>query len=170
MKALIFSLSLLLLTSACGWQLRGSLNSSLDIERIHVISQQEHTELLRELTRSLASQGIAIVSASDNPEYTLTLGEETTHKRTVGVGADTLASAFTMTIKIPYQLFNAQHIAIAPLATATVTRNYDAAGSAGLEREEEALQREMHQELVQQILRRAFILLQDDNANDPTAR
>jgi LPS-assembly lipoprotein len=170
MKALIFSLSLLLLTSACGWQLRGSLNASLDIERIHVISQEEHTELLRELTRSLAGQGIATVGASDNPEYTLTLGDETTHKRTVGVGADTLASAFAMTIKVPYQLFNAQHVALAPPSTASITRNYDASNSAGLEREEQTLLREMRQELVQQMLRRAFILLQKDTPHDQAAQ
>ncbi|BFM21260.1 LPS-assembly lipoprotein LptE [Gilvimarinus japonicus] len=166
MKALILSLSLLLLTSACGWHLRGSLNPPLEFERIRVVSSEEHTELLRELTRSLASQDIEIVAADENPEYILALGDETTRRRTVGIGADTLASAYSITLMVRYQILTPDNVPVGAQEQARVTRSYDASDSTGIEREEEILMSEMRVDLVQQMMRRAYILLQDDNGAD----
>ncbi|WP_041522797.1 LPS-assembly lipoprotein LptE [Gilvimarinus agarilyticus] len=164
MKALILSLSLLLLTSACGWHLRGSLNPPLDIERIYVVSTEEHTELLRELERSLASQDIDIVDRDENPEYILALGDETTRRRTVGIGADTLASAYSITLMVQYQILTTDNVPLGEQEQARVTRTYDATDSTGLEREEEILMGEMRIDLVQQMMRRAYILLQNDDS------
>ncbi|WP_049723860.1 LPS-assembly lipoprotein LptE [Gilvimarinus polysaccharolyticus] len=169
MKTLIISLSLVLLTSACGWHLRGSLNPPLEIERIHVVSTEEHTDLLRELARTLASQGIQVVGADENPEYILALGDETTRQRTVGIGADTLASAYSMTLMADYQILTANNVPLGKQEQARVTRTYDASNTTGLEREEQTLIDEMRIELVQQIMRRAYILLQDNPSTDGQA-
>jgi|SRR5690554_159106 len=169
MKALTISLMLLLLTSACGWHLRGSLNPPLDIARIHVVSSEEHTDLLRELERSLANQDIAMVADTENPEYTLVLGDETIRRRTVGIGADTLASAYSITLMLQYQFLSSDNTPLGEQEQARVTRTYEASDASGLAREEETLKNEMRTELVQQIMRRAYILLRPDtNTDDST--
>ncbi|MDO3381930.1 LPS-assembly lipoprotein LptE [Gilvimarinus algae] len=153
--------ALLILLAGCGWQLRGELMPPLDINHLRIEASEEHTELQRELEQALARQGIAVVEPPAEAGHTLILGDESLTKRTVGVGSDSLAAAFELTLELDYQLYDSAGTLLAPASTAQVIRSFDASDPTGLEREQDLLEREMRRELVQQLMRRLYFSLRD---------
>ncbi len=153
------TLTLLALLTGCGWQLRGSLMPPLEIDNIRIVSAEQHTDLLRELEDALLNQDIKVVES--NADYTLALGEEELRRRTVGVGADSLAAAFELRLSIDYQVFNGEGTLISAQEQASITRSYDASDTTGLEREQDLLLADMRRDLAQQILRRTYFILQE---------
>ncbi|UTF59980.1 LPS assembly lipoprotein LptE [Gilvimarinus sp. DA14] len=162
MKPLPLCLAALMLAllAGCGWHLRGSLMPPLDIDNIRIVSAEQHTQLLRELEEALLDQDIQVVE--QDADYTLALAEEELRRRTVGVGADSLAAAFELRLSINYQLLDANGALISQQEQASISRSYDATDTTGLEREQDLLLGEMRRDLARQILRRTYFILQEN--------
>lgn len=171
MRALV--LIALLATSACGWHLRGQLLPPPTIDSLRITSEAQHTDLLQQLARQLNNQGVAVAEGDTFSNYTLALGEETLRRRTVGVGSDALAAAYELTLSVEYRLLSASDLLMLgePLS-ASVSRSYNYTDNdpGAAAQEERLLSDEMRQELVQQLLRRVFVLIdQHQQSHDQTA-
>lgn len=153
------------LVSACGWHLRGSnpqLSSKLEWVNITINADDEYTNLFTYLRPQLDTFRIKEIEGTG---ITLDIQNLLLDKRTAGVGADALTSAYELTLSVDYRLVtDLQANDKYTLATVTRTYNYDLNNANGAAQEEELILREMHRELANQILRRTRLLL-DKNTN-----
>lgn len=160
MKKMIGCLSLALLTSACGWHLRGAVDVPQNLSQLYIsaVANPKGTstnELMYELRQLLKANHISLVDNSQAANYELNVIEETVDKRTAGVGSDALSSAYEITLKAEYEI-RIKNSVLATQATASTLRsfNYNTASISSSAQEEMLLMKEMRRELAQQMLRR----------------
>jgi LPS-assembly lipoprotein len=148
------------LTTACGWHLRGNhpqFSSKMEWVNLAISADDEHTSLFVYLRPLLESYKIKEIS---NAPTTLQVQKLFLDKRTAGVGADALTSAYELTLSVEYRLISdIQSTEKMTRANVTRTYNYKLNNANGAAQEEELILREMHRELAQQILRRTRLLL-----------
>ena len=75
MKARLILISLLLLTTACGFHLRGSQTANIDIDNIYV-NPSSAPRLARETISQLGAAGTTVAKSSTGATYIVTLKEE----------------------------------------------------------------------------------------------
>lgn len=155
MKHLII-LILLMLSAACGWQLRGSVALPAGVKQMHLSSEDPYNPMMTELRQRLLAAGVELTPAPLGAPYTLAITEQNRDSRVAAVGADSLASAYEVTIEVRYDILGPTGEAVALDLSSSVTRSYESdvsVAGAGA-REEAMLLEEMRTELAQQILRR----------------
>ncbi len=159
MKQLVIILGIALLT-ACGWHLRGSnpdISTKMEWVDITITADDEYTSLFTYLRPSLETYRL---KESPSSTHQLQIKNLLLDRRTAGVGADALTSAYELTLSVEYRLANdAQSPEKHTRASITRTYNYNLNNANGAAQEEALILREMHRELAQQILRRTRILL-----------
>lgn len=155
MKKIISCLVLALMTSACGWQLRGTAEIPKGLSQLYVSVEDSKGPLAIELQKTLKANHVTLVDASENANYTLIVHEESKDKRTVGVGSDALSSAYELTLKTTYEI-RTKNTALPTKANAVSVRNfsYNTASLSSATLEEALLFNEMRRDIVQQMLRR----------------
>lgn len=146
---------LILLTGACGWQLRGSVALSSLTDTLHLTSPDDYGALMVELRNRLSADDLELTETPAQARYTLRVNREQLDKRVAAVGSDALASAYELTLRAEFDVLDHRGLPIATRLISSVTRSYNAsAGSAGSSAQEEILlTREMRTELAQQVLR-----------------
>lgn len=173
MKKMMIGLLLALMTTACGWQLRGSTATHDNLKSVYLSAEDVHGELMRELKQALKTNDIALAESS-NATLNLFIREELQDKRTAAVGADALTSAYELTLTVNYDLLTAAGEPVSALETATATRTFDyiAEGASSGAREEAKLLSDMRREVAQQLVRRMSALsanITTSNSAAPTA-
>jgi len=164
-KFLIFFCIFLL--PACGWHLRGNdpnISSKMEWVNIVITADDEHTALFTYLRPLLDTYRLKENTTSS---HQLQIQNLLLDKRTAGVGADALTSAYELTLSVDYLLvsdFQTTNKMIR--ASVTRTYNYNLNNANGATQEEALILREMHRELAQQILRRTRILLNQAGKKD----
>lgn len=157
MQKIIVSLLICLTISACGWHLRGSVagsnESSAPIE-LSITAQDNYSPLLGSLRQSLRAHKITEVPSK--ALFTLAIGNEVMNKRTAGVGADALTSAYEVILSVEYSIKRNSELLTTPKTKASISRtySYNINNAATATQEEALILREMRRELAQQILRR----------------
>lgn len=155
MKHLII-LALAVLSAACGWHLRGSVALPASVERLYVSAEDPYNPMMTELRERLIAAGVDLAPAAMSATYTLAIIEQDQDSRVAAVGADSLASAYEVTLEVRYDILGPLGELVAHELSSSVTRSYESdvsVAGAGA-REEALLLREMRSELAQQILRR----------------
>lgn len=151
----VILLTLLMLVTACGWQLRGTVALSSLTDTLHITGQDAYGPLLTELRNRLQADDLTLTDSPSEARYTLDIVQEQTEKRVAALGSDALASAYELTLSAHFNVLDSRGMPIATRLTSRITRSYNAsAASAGSSSQEELLLlREMREELAQQILR-----------------
>jgi len=88
MKAHLLLICLLLLTTACGFHLRGTQLTSFDIADIY-INPSSAPRLAKEVKFQLSGAGATLVSSNQEASYIITLKEEGFEKSVLSVSATT---------------------------------------------------------------------------------
>ena len=88
MKTRLILVYLLLLTTACGFHLRGSQISGFDINNLYINSSSA-PRLTKEVKSQVAALGGSLASSSQDAAYIITLKEERFEKSVLSVSADT---------------------------------------------------------------------------------
>ncbi|MDQ2077696.1 LPS assembly lipoprotein LptE [Marinimicrobium sp. ABcell2] len=162
---------LVLLTTACGWHLRGTVTLPSTIERLYLSADDPYSPMVAELQQRLIASGVELAPAQVGAPYTLAITEQLQDSRVAGVGVDSLASSYEVTLEVRYDILGLLGEPIAEDLSSIVTRSYESdvvAAGAGA-REEAMLLREMRAELAQQILRRLQAEINAAEAAQPTA-
>lgn len=149
-------LVLVMLSAACGWHLRGSVTLPPSVEHLYVSAEDPYNPTMIELRERLLAAGVELAPSPLGVPYTLAITEENQDSRVAAVGADSLASAYEVTLEVRYDIIGPQGEPVARNLSSSVTRSYesDAASAGAGSREEVMLLGEMRTELAQQILRR----------------
>ena|SRR5690554_2062825 len=149
-------LALAILSAACGWHLRGSVTLPASVEQLYVSAEDPYNPMMTELRERLMAAGVELAPLPLGAPYTLAITEENRESRVAAVGADSLASAYEVTLEVHYDILGPLGEPVALDLVSSVTRSYESdvsVAGAGA-REETMLLREMRTELAQQILRR----------------
>ncbi len=88
MKTRLLLICLLILTSACGFHLRGSQLTEFDIANIY-INPSSAPKLAKEVKSQLAGAGIALANTPQSASYVVTFKEEAFEKSVLSVSATT---------------------------------------------------------------------------------
>ncbi len=149
-----FIISLALLTTACGWHLRGAIVLPDDFKNLY-ISNQASPSLAQDVGNILRSAGVEIVDSRIDAQYTLHLLEQRNDKRTAGVGGDGLANAYELFTEVDYKIVGQNGLELVPQSTATAIRsyNFETGQVLSANEEEKILRKEMNNDIVQQIAR-----------------
>jgi LPS-assembly lipoprotein len=167
MKKIIASCLIVFTLSACGWQLRGSMELPKNLSQLYISAIDSKGALMTELRQLLKTNRVTLVNSAIEAQYSLYILEETKDRRTAGVGGDALSSSYEITRKVNYEigLKNSEHTT---KGTAISVRsfNYNTAAINSATQEEILLDQEMRRDLAQQMLRRLSAVIA--NPNDQT--
>ncbi|UTA48755.1 LPS assembly lipoprotein LptE [Simiduia sp. 21SJ11W-1] len=157
----------LLLLSACGWHLKGSLKLPADFT--HIAIEGASTELHAALAKQLNASGIAIEPNAANARYHLVVSDEKSDRRTAALGSDALAAQYEYTSLAQFEFRNQAGELMGTPDQVQVTRtvNFDSGQVLGAASEAELVKREMTQELASQIIRRLSYLASRTQADTP---
>jgi len=163
MKRILLGLLITCLTTACGWQLRGSSSMPHSLERLYLVATDAHGELATQLRQQLLTHKVVLTEKASDAPLSLYVLEEQIDRRTAAVGADALTSAYELFMTATYEVRDNAGQLIAPRATASITRtyNYNANDATSSSREESLLLKEMRRDLAQQLVRRVNALNSD---------
>ncbi len=88
MKTRLLLICLLMLTSACGFHLRGSQTTNFDVANIY-LNPASAPKLTKEVKTQLSGAGVTLASSSESASYIVTLREERFDKAVLSVSAST---------------------------------------------------------------------------------
>jgi LPS-assembly lipoprotein len=151
----IIALSLALLTTACGWHMRGNIDASQHLSDVYLTAENARGELVGEVKQILKTNRVNLVDTTQSARYSLAITEEINDKRTAGVGSDALSSAYEITLKAKYEIrVGDSEKLIKDSVTSVRTFNFNTAAINSGAQEETMLKNEMRRDIAQQIVRR----------------
>ena len=156
-RHVIFTLGLLCLLSACGFQLRGSEGSALpeSWHDMYLVTGNPNNELSREIESSFAANGVNWV-ARKNANYIVKVDAEKFAQRNLSLNAQARAAEFELTLSTYFTVVDSQGKEIIKRSEVSVLRQMenDPRNVVGKAEETRILRSEMRSSLVRHIMRR----------------
>ncbi len=155
-----FILGIACLLSACGFQLRGTGDSSTVVpdawKSMHLITGQSPTANSAGACRPCLPPTACSGWIREDANYTLTLGPERFSQRNLSLNAEARVAEFELTLRARFSVKDADNNEVMPTADASVVRQMenDPRNVVGKAEEVRILRSEMRTELAQQIMRR----------------
>ncbi len=155
MKKIAACLCLALLTTACGWHLRGKVSMPKQTSSLYISAVDSKGALITELRQLALTNHTPLTDDALSAETSIYIIDETKNRRTAGVGGDALSSTYEITLKANYEIHLKNNPKIATGTAISVRSfNYNAASINSATQEENIVDQEMRRDLAQQMLRR----------------
>lgn len=155
-RHIIFTLGLLSLLSACGFQLRGSGGSALpdSWHDMYLVTGNPNSELSREVESRFAANGINWV-AQEDANYIVKVGPEKFAQRNLSLNAQARAADFELTLSTHFTVVDSQGKEVMEQSEVSVIRQMenDPSNVVGKAEETRILRSEMRSGLVRKIMR-----------------
>ena len=146
---------LLLLLSACGWQLRGSEQLPASMAATYLDSADLHSDFDRALRRSLDSAGARLVGGKDDAAVVLRIRKDTSGRRVLAVSARNTPQEYEVYYAIEYSVeVGGKEVIPAQTLELVNDFSYDEAALLAKEREEAGLRAALARDLAGLVLRR----------------
>ena len=141
-----------LLLSACGFQLRGLAQLSFH----NIFIQGSTLSMSKELKKSLETNGVKVVTDSEDAVLMLELLSEETDKRILSIGGDGKVSEYALSYQVSFRTRAATNPLWGEVQTVQTSRNfsYNDANLLGKADEEVMLISDMHKDAMRELLRR----------------
>lgn len=167
-RGLVIFLSLLLI-SACGWRLRGSVALPPSINAIYL--QGDAELIMAPMRELLRANDVRVADGISQAQLVVDIQDYEEERRVVSVGANTRVSEYELIAEARFSIIDAQGHQLLPDGEASLIRSYqyDQNNVLAMEAEERLIMEEMRRELARQIIGRLrFIDLTSANeAVDP---
>jgi LPS-assembly lipoprotein len=154
LKLVFTPILLLSLITACGFQLRGSADIPEEWLALHLLTNSPNSELAKSVRSSFSNNGVQWLDAGD-ANYVLELGNERFEQRNLTIGGNARAAEFELTLTASMEIRDQKGKVVLPAREVSVQKimTNDPRNVTGKVEETNLLQREMRQELVQQMMR-----------------
>ena len=154
LKLVITPLLLLSLLTACGFQLRGNVDIPDEWLEMHLVTSSPNGELAKSVRSSFTNNGVQWLDAGE-ANYVLELGNERFEQHNLTIGGNARAAEFELTMTTTMEIRDQKGNVVMPVREVTVQKimTNDPRNVTGKVEETNLLQREMRQELVQQMMR-----------------
>lgn len=155
-RSIAFASVMILMLTACGWRLRGSVELPQNMQRINLILLQQSYEFEQRLQRSLQSAGAELVNGRENANISITVIAFDADKSSVAVDSQGRSVTKELLQKLTYNLQDNQGDMLAELVSVKVMRiyRYDPDNVLGMEREEQRISSDLLDELVVLLINR----------------
>ena len=156
----LLPIAMILLLSACGWQLRNSQVVPTDLGSLYLSSNDAHSDLIQELTRALNVYGAKIVPSSTDASYSVVIVDVRQTRRTGTINAAARVAEYQLNEEVDFLIVGADGVQLIPLSTASVERVYEFNEQDVLasDNEERRVKNGMREEIVRQILNRLRVV------------
>lgn len=140
---------LALLLSACGFQLRGTGETSFALEEINLQARNSYGETAKQLEELLKDNGVRVFPGA---RYTLDLVSEQTRQRTASYTTSARSAEYELTSVLDYEFRGPQNTVLME-DSVEVQKVYvhDSSNLIGSDQEADQLRQEMRRELLQQL-------------------
>lgn len=152
---LIIALSVMVL-SACGWQLRGS-NQSTSLQQV-VYLEPAKGDIYQQIYKTLdRNQKLGSINTAN---IQLVLGEEYFNRHRTSVDNQAQTNAYQLTLSVPYDILDRNGEPLTATTTAELSRDYtyDKNNITSSNKEEQTIRREMIRQVARQILLRVSFI------------
>ena len=142
------------IAGGCGYQLRGSVSLSPDVDTMHVTGPRDITVAVIQL---LDGAGVRIEAASGSTATSVQLSNERLSRRVLSVNPDTgKESEFELAYQVTFRVTGTEGEELVARQTVSLLRDYvfDAGEVLGKDREENELRAEMRRDAATRIVRR----------------
>ena len=148
-KRTVMMTSMVLLLSACGFQLRGTGMSDFALEEINLQARNSHGDTARQLEQLLENNDVRVHKGA---RYTLDLVREQTRQRTASYTSSARSAEYELTSILDYQFRGPQNTVLLE-DSIEVQKVYvhDSSNLIGSDQEASQLRNEMRRELLQQL-------------------
>jgi len=155
LKTLIIISLMMVVLSACGFQLRGQYDLPVGMEKIY-IQGDANGLLLRHLKQAFQRAGATVLNQPDKATAVVTLYDENMERRVLSVGDTARVREYESRYKLTYSVILKSGKAIIEKNTLSLSRDFSFNENEvlGKEREETNLQHDMQYQAAQTIMRR----------------
>ncbi|MEE8059212.1 MAG: LPS assembly lipoprotein LptE [Pseudomonadales bacterium] len=108
----IIGLSLALVLSACGFHLRGNVNLPDGVEPIYIGGLSANNQLSIALRNLLTANNVDLSTEADQAKYQLIILDQSTDRRTIGLGESARATEYQLIETVSFELRNKQGIPV----------------------------------------------------------
>jgi len=170
-RGALLATAVLILCSACGFQLRGVAGGSALPESwrsMHLLTDNPNAELARVVDSSFSANGVTWQSR-DQATHQLRLGPERFSQRNLSVNAQARAAEFDLVMSAEFVVLDGAGRIVMPRTSATVNKQMenDPQNVVGKAEEVRILQAELRRELAGQILRRIAFFAANADQDPP---
>ena len=152
--------AMVLLLSACGWQLRNSQVIPANVGSLHIATQAADNIFVSELARALDVYGVDVVASAADASYSVVIVDYRQNRRISTLNASARAAEYQLNEDVDFLISDPAGSPLTPLLTASVERSYEVEERDILssDNEERLVKIEMREEIVRQILNRLKVL------------
>lgn len=153
-------LTSVLFISACGYQLRGSMDLPEGLKSIYL--QAASSQLTNTFKRTLSSSGGELVEQMAQAGIVVQLVKEKMDRRVLSLSSTGRANEYEIIYSLKFTLLNAAGKVLFENQTVEINRDYfnDQEDVLGKNNEEQTIREEMYRQAVQKIISRARIALE----------
>ncbi|MDA0788055.1 MAG: LPS assembly lipoprotein LptE [Proteobacteria bacterium] len=158
---------IVLLLAGCGFHLRGSGGTAIDLEALH-LAAGAYSEIGERLTEGLTASGVILAPNASDAPYSLYLSDERNSRRGIATTAAISVAEYEIRTEVDIELRAADGRVLIPRTTlvSEQTYDFDVDRLESSAEEESLLRREMRRELAQQIMRRLASVTGRDGPGD----
>jgi len=159
MKQKILLMTLTLMLSSCGWQLRDAQIVPSSIGSIYISSSNPSSALITELKRALDTYGVKVAPNSAGADYSVVIVDFRQNHRAASLNPSARVAEYQLNEDVDFYITDVKGNQIIPLSTASVERVYEFSEDDILasDNEEKFVRNGMREDIVRQILNRLRI-------------
>jgi len=155
-RQLIVGLMVTLLLTACGFHLRGDVTLAPELSKLYIEGADPYNPLVRELTRSLTTTGVVVVTERKDATAILQILKNSGSRRVLSVSSEGKVSEYELYQTLEFKVRDAAGRELLAPQYLELTRDYlfEKEDVLGKSNEEEILRRDMRRDLVRLIMLR----------------
>lgn len=145
---------LLLMLSACGWQLRDTQQLSDSIGTVYLSTKQPHSLMINDLSVAIEAFGVKVAPTANQADYSLMVVDYKQSRRVSALNSSVRAAEYQLNAQVDYLILDSNGKSLAPLETASAQRSYefDETDILGSSNEQQLLMQRMHTNIIRQML------------------
>jgi LPS-assembly lipoprotein len=145
--------------SACGWHLRGSMESS-SLHSLHVDSFNPNGAFTTQLDQALYKQGVTVEENATDAQTNLIILSQNSERRTATVDSTARAAQYLFTERVTFTVLDNSGNELIPSTTLSSERliDFDENQVIGMQSEAETIRVELHRDLIHLIMSRLYRL------------
>ena len=171
MRLKIFLPIILILTSSCGWQLRGQQVPHISSESIYISSNISNKDYVEVLRRSIGSYGYKTAWNKENADLKIVLTNFREDTRISSLNASARAAEYMLTEDVDFMITDNKGNELTTLSTVSVERVYefneqDILASSN---EERRIRNEMHTDIARKIFNQIRLLPRNESRSESSS-
>ncbi len=155
-RSIVLAAAMMLMLTACGWRLRGSIQLPENMQNINLILLQQDYEFEQRLQKALQSAGAKLVKGRETADVSITVIGLKRDRKSIAVDSQGRSVNKQIAHSLTYNLQNNVGDMLAEQARVKVVRiyRYDPDNVLGMEREEQKIDSDLLDELVVSLVNR----------------